>query len=147
MVGKVGLGTRLLLWWWMSTARLSATFFTCNISLDLYYNPAWKVRENQEFPGGLAIKDLALSPLWRGFNPWPGNAAQKKKTFPVVKYSLAVQRCQRPPKCKWGEMTWRWPWTSGVPSVGFRFSMYPLRKLHPIVSKGFLGSHSDATES
>ena len=19
------------------------------------------------------VKDLALSPLWRGFNPWPGN--------------------------------------------------------------------------
>lgn len=34
-----------------------------------------------EFPGGLAIKDLALSPLWRGFNPWPGNAAKKKKNL------------------------------------------------------------------
>ena len=26
-----------------------------------------------EFPGGLAVKDLALSPLWLRFNPWPGN--------------------------------------------------------------------------
>ena len=31
--------------------------------------------ENQqrEFPGGLAVKDLALSLLWRGFDPWPGD--------------------------------------------------------------------------
>ena len=27
----------------------------------------------QEFPGGLAVKDLALSLLWQEFNPWPGN--------------------------------------------------------------------------
>ena len=27
----------------------------------------------QEFPGGLVVKDLALSPLWLGFDPWPGN--------------------------------------------------------------------------
>ena len=26
-----------------------------------------------EFPGGLAVKDLALSLLWFGFNPWHGN--------------------------------------------------------------------------
>ena len=26
-----------------------------------------------EFPGGLVVKDLALSLLWRGFDPWPGN--------------------------------------------------------------------------
>ena len=26
-----------------------------------------------EFPGGLAVKDLALSLLWLWFNSWPGN--------------------------------------------------------------------------
>ena len=26
-----------------------------------------------ELPGGLAVKDLALSLLWLGFNPWPKN--------------------------------------------------------------------------
>ena len=26
-----------------------------------------------ELPGGLVVKDLALSLLWRGFDPWPGN--------------------------------------------------------------------------
>ena len=26
-----------------------------------------------EFPGGLAVKDLALSLLWHGFQPGPGN--------------------------------------------------------------------------
>ena len=26
-----------------------------------------------EFPGGLAVKDLALSLLWCGFAPWPGS--------------------------------------------------------------------------
>lgn len=52
-VRKVGLGAKLLLWWRMSTtqqslyARLCATFFTCYISLDLYYNPASKVSGNQ----------------------------------------------------------------------------------------------------
>ena len=32
-----------------------------------------KRKAGQEFPGGLAIKDSALSLLWLGFNPWPGN--------------------------------------------------------------------------
>ena len=26
-----------------------------------------------EFPGGPSVKDLVLSLLWLGFNPWPGN--------------------------------------------------------------------------
>ena len=26
-----------------------------------------------EFPGGLAVEDLALSLLWLGFSPWPEN--------------------------------------------------------------------------
>ena len=26
-----------------------------------------------EFPGGPAVKDLALSLLWLEFDPWPGN--------------------------------------------------------------------------
>ena len=28
---------------------------------------------HRAFPCGLAIKDLALSLLWLGFDPWPGN--------------------------------------------------------------------------
>ena len=27
----------------------------------------------EEFPGGLVVKDLVLSPLWLGFDPCPGN--------------------------------------------------------------------------
>ena len=27
----------------------------------------------KEFPGGLVVKDLALSLRWLGFNSWPGN--------------------------------------------------------------------------
>ena len=39
---------------------------------------------SREFPVSLVAKDLALSLLWRGLNPWPGNfytlqAWQKKK--------------------------------------------------------------------
>ena len=26
----------------------------------------------QELPGSLAVKDLTLSLLWHGFDPWPG---------------------------------------------------------------------------
>ena len=26
-----------------------------------------------EFPGGLAVKDSVLSPLWLWLDPWPGN--------------------------------------------------------------------------
>ena len=26
------------------------------------------------FPGGLVVKDTALSLLWLGFDPWPGNS-------------------------------------------------------------------------
>ena len=38
----------------------------------------------QEFPGGLGLKDPALSLPWYGFNPWPGElpravGADKKK--------------------------------------------------------------------
>jgi len=28
---------------------------------------------SREFPGGLAVKDLALSWLWPGFDSWLGN--------------------------------------------------------------------------
>ena len=43
------------------------------------------------FPGGLAVKDSALSLLWLGFSPWSGNfmlwARPKQKKFqkPVLK--------------------------------------------------------------
>ena len=36
----------------------------------------------KEFPGGLAVKDPALSQLWLGFDPWLGTfrgSGQKKK--------------------------------------------------------------------
>ena len=29
--------------------------------------------QNSEFPGGLVVKDSALSLLWLGFDPWPEN--------------------------------------------------------------------------
>ena len=28
---------------------------------------------NEDFPGGLMVKDSALSLLWLRFDPWPGN--------------------------------------------------------------------------
>ena len=31
------------------------------------------LRVGVEFPGGLAVKDPALSLLWCGFDPWPRN--------------------------------------------------------------------------
>ena len=31
------------------------------------------LKGSQEFPGGLVVKDPALSLLWRRFDPWPGN--------------------------------------------------------------------------
>ena len=37
-----------------------------------------------EFPRGLVIKDLVLSLLWLGFNPWPGAGQKKKKVFFIV---------------------------------------------------------------
>ena len=46
----------------------------------------------EEFPGGLAVKNLALSLLWCGLDPWPGNfhmpwVQQKRRKYtgvPVV---------------------------------------------------------------
>ena len=43
-----------------------------------------KIPKIRVFPGGLMVKDPALSLLWLGFDPWPGNfrmpgAAEKKK--------------------------------------------------------------------
>ena len=40
----------------------------------------------EEFPTGLAVRDLALSLLWRGFDPWPRNVQEswawpKKEEF------------------------------------------------------------------
>ena len=31
------------------------------------------LKGKREFPGGLAVKDLALSLPWLGFDPWPEN--------------------------------------------------------------------------
>ena len=31
------------------------------------------IKKLQKFLGGLAVKDSALSLLWLGFDPWPGN--------------------------------------------------------------------------
>ena len=36
----------------------------------------------REFPGGLGVKDLALSLLWLRFSPWPGNLAHAAGTVP-----------------------------------------------------------------
>ena len=32
-----------------------------------------KKKSKWEFPGGLVVKNPALSLLWLGFQPWPGN--------------------------------------------------------------------------
>ena len=32
-----------------------------------------KKKNQEEFPGSLVVKDLALSALWHGFDPWPRN--------------------------------------------------------------------------
>ena len=45
---------------------------SCNISFFFL------LTGNLEFPGGLVVKDLALSLLWLSFNPWPGNVHTKK---------------------------------------------------------------------
>ena len=34
----------------------------------------WILKDGRrKFPGGLGVKELALSLLWLEFNPWPGN--------------------------------------------------------------------------
>ena len=57
----------------------------------------------EEFPGGLAVKDLMLSPLWlwsllwHGFDPWPRNfcmlqcGQKKKKAFRELETALDSQ--------------------------------------------------------
>ena len=54
--------------------------------------------EEREFPGGLAVKDLALLLLWLGFNPWPRNICvsgaltkEKKKKRKVKKEERKTQ--------------------------------------------------------
>ena len=34
---------------------------------------AQTIKNKQEFPGGLVVKDLASSLLWLTFDPWPGD--------------------------------------------------------------------------
>ena len=49
-----------------------------------------------EFPGRLAVKDLALSLLWLRFDPWPGNIhmlwgsqkPSKTKNHLLIKYTV-----------------------------------------------------------
>ena len=50
-------------------------------------------KKKLEFLGGLAVKDLTLSPLWYRFDPWPGNLhmlqvkpKKKKKKNPLLSY-------------------------------------------------------------
>ena len=53
----------------------------------------WWTNICSEFPGGLVIKDPALSPLWLGFDPWPGNfhmPGTLSKTKPNKTYMLWI---------------------------------------------------------
>ena len=57
-------------------------------------------QDAEEFPGGLAVKDLALSLLWLGFSLWPGNFGRlqaqpkkKKKTRMLSTRSLFWLPC------------------------------------------------------
>ena len=47
-----------------------------------------------EFSGGLVVKDLAMSPLWLQFDPWPWNflccRCGKKKRKKEVPYDPAI---------------------------------------------------------
>ena len=43
-----------------------------------------------EFPGGLVIKDLALSLLWCGFSPWPGNFRMSWAQHPPQKKKIIL---------------------------------------------------------
>ena len=50
----------------------------------IFSHPEGTLKNIQEFPGGLVVKDLVLSLLWLGFHPWPRTSAclrhnQKKK--------------------------------------------------------------------
>ena len=44
------------------------------ICSKLTYTKTFKRKKFQEFPGGLAIKDLVLSLLWLEIEPWPGTS-------------------------------------------------------------------------
>ena len=56
----------------------------------------------QEFPGGLVVKDLALSLLWLRFDPWPRNfcmlqaqsekTKQNKELFNIFPISYSIHR-------------------------------------------------------
>ena len=57
-----------------------SSFSWCQKGLELLFHLAysWKTlaanfKQEREFPGGWAVKDLALSLLWPGFDPWPRN--------------------------------------------------------------------------
>ena len=43
------------------------------------------MKVNIEFPGGLVVKDSALSLLWLGFNLWPGNFCMSKINITYTK--------------------------------------------------------------
>ena len=43
-----------------------------------------------EFPGGMVVKDSALSLLWLGFDPWTGNFCMPQPLPNIyIKYHLA----------------------------------------------------------
>ena len=48
-----------------------------------------------EFPGSLVVKDLVVTLLWCGFNPWPGNFMLQVRHIyifkPQVKISLGIK--------------------------------------------------------
>ena len=41
------------------------------VSLHTHHNGYHQKTRNREFPGGLVVKNLALSLLWLRFDPWP----------------------------------------------------------------------------
>ena len=92
-----------LLWLWR---RPAATAPIRPLSWDLHMprerpqkRQKKKKSEGWEFPGGLVVKDSALSLLWIGFNPWPrelpqaAGAPPKKKEKRKKKQSQGSKFC------------------------------------------------------
>ena len=72
----------------MIILEYNAFFEPCQV-IQYYKLSRIKLWCQWEFSSGLVVKDPALSLLWRGFNPGPGNSlmlwVQPKKKFMVSK--------------------------------------------------------------